>query len=93
MSSRHARGTLHNAYSGSSVVVQQWWGEIRSCKDCGLFPSLFTELRSRRFLGRSHKSQPILSPLSYIAVSYPGYKNSTGYGEGATKRLVQSESR
>ena len=28
------------------------------------------------------QSQPILSPLSYGAVSYLGYKSSTGYGEG-----------
>jgi hypothetical protein len=41
------------------------------------------ETRGRVFLevgilGSIHKSQPILSSLSYIAVSCLGYKNSTG---------------
>jgi hypothetical protein len=69
---------MHNAHSGLSVVVQQGWGESVPAKDCGLFPPPFTEVLGRLILGSPHKSQPILSPLSYIAVSYPGYTSATG---------------
>jgi hypothetical protein len=75
---RHAKGDMYNARSGSSVVVQQGWGQSVRPKKCGLVPPLFTEVLSRCILGSPHKSQQILSLLLYIVVRYLGYKNSTG---------------
>jgi hypothetical protein len=61
---RHAKGNVHNARTGSSVVVQQGWGQSVPAKKCGLVPPLLTEVLGSRILGSTHKSQQILSPLS-----------------------------
>jgi hypothetical protein len=62
--SRHAKGNMHNAHSGSSVVLQQGWGQSVPAKNCGPFPPLFTEVLGSRILGSPYKSQPILSRFS-----------------------------
>jgi hypothetical protein len=74
------KGSMHNVNSGSSVMVQQAWRQSVPAMNCGLYPLLFTEVLGSRILGSTHESQPILSPLSYIAVSCLGYKSSTGLG-------------
>ena len=71
---------MHNANSGSSVVVQQGWVSPFLQRTV-VFLLPFTEVLGRRISEvptNLSRSQPILSALSYIAVSYPGYKSSTG---------------
>jgi hypothetical protein len=62
-----------------------------------LGPCLFLFTVPDRISGESPQisadSQPILSPLSYGAVSYLGYKSLTGEGKGTTLAPVQSASR
>jgi hypothetical protein len=48
--------------------------------------SLHITRLGRRILGCPHKSQRILSPFSYIAVSYPGYKTRPDRGRGPCRR-------
>jgi hypothetical protein len=67
-------GTLHNAYSGSSVVVQQWWGETIPAKtvvsflpyspncSAGGFSDVPTNLS--RFSARSHTSLLVILAIS-----------------------------
>ena len=69
---------MREASSDSSVGAQQGWGQSIPAKNCGLVLPLLTEVLGCQILGNPHKSQQILSPLSYIAVYYLGYKNSTG---------------
>ena len=52
-------------------------GRLNESLMCLVLP-LITEVLGSHILGSPHKSQPILSPLLYIAVSYPGYRSSTG---------------
>src|SRR5215218_11334370 len=44
---------MHNAHSDSSVGVLRRVRPVRSCKNCGLFPPLFTEVPRIGILGSS----------------------------------------